>query len=64
MPYSAATAGSVRYGHNALVDFFAQDQYKVLDPNAVMLDDIAAAAPKVPVVELRSIMSELKNQAA
>jgi ATP-binding cassette subfamily F protein 3 len=46
----------VRYGHNALVDFFAQDQYKVLDPNAVMLDDIAAAAPKVPVVELRSLL--------
>src|SRR5215471_14219322 len=52
----APTSGTVRYGHNALVDFFAQDQYKVLDPNAVMLDDIAAAAPKVPVVELRSLL--------
>jgi len=52
----APTSGSVRLGHNALVDFFAQDQYKVLDPNAVMLDDIAAAAPKVPVVELRSLL--------
>jgi ATP-binding cassette subfamily F protein 3 len=51
-----ATSGTVRYGHNALVDFFAQDQYKVLDPNAVMLDDIAGAAPKVPVVELRSLL--------
>ena len=50
------TSGTVRYGHNALVDFFAQDQYKVLDPNAVMLDDIAGAAPKVPVVELRSLL--------
>jgi ATP-binding cassette subfamily F protein 3 len=50
------TSGAVRLGHNALVDFFAQDQYKVLDPNAVMLDDIAAAAPKVPVVELRSLL--------
>jgi len=52
----APTSGNVRLGHNALVDFFAQDQYKVLDPNAVMLDDIAAAAPKVPVVELRSLL--------
>jgi ATP-binding cassette subfamily F protein 3 len=52
----APTSGAVRYGHNALVDFFAQDQYKVLDPNAVMLDDIAGAAPKVPVVELRSLL--------
>ncbi len=39
-----------------LVDFFAQDQYKVLDPNAGMLDDISGAAPKVPVVELRSLL--------
>jgi len=50
------TAGTIREGHNVLTDFFAQDQYKVLDPNAVMLDDIAAAAPKVPVVELRSLL--------
>ncbi len=39
-----------------LTDFFAQDQYKVLDPNAGMLDDISGAAPKVPVVELRSLL--------
>ncbi|QNI36946.1 ribosomal protection-like ABC-F family protein [Edaphobacter albus] len=52
----APTSGTVRYGHNALVDFFAQDQYKVLDPNAEMLDDIAASSPKVPVVELRSLL--------
>lgn len=50
------TSGTVRYGHNAIVDFFAQDQYKVLDPNAEMLDDIAGIAPKVPVVELRSLL--------
>ncbi len=49
-------AGTIREGHNVLTDFFAQDQYKVLDPDAVMLDDIAAAAPKVPVVELRSLL--------
>src|ERR1700729_4202015 len=52
----AATSGNIRLGHNALVDFFAQDQYKVLDPNAGMLDDISGAAPKVPVVELRSLL--------
>jgi ATP-binding cassette subfamily F protein 3 len=50
------TAGTIREGHNVLTDFFAQDQYKVLDPAAGMLDDIAAAAPKVPVVELRSLL--------
>ena len=50
------TSGHVKLGHNALVDFFAQDQYKVLDPAAGMLDDISGAAPKVPVVELRSLL--------
>jgi ATP-binding cassette subfamily F protein 3 len=50
------TAGTVREGHNVLTDFFAQDQYKVLDGAAGMLDDISAAAPKVPVVELRSLL--------
>jgi ATP-binding cassette subfamily F protein 3 len=52
----APTSGTIRYGHNALVDFFAQDQYKVLDHNAEMLEDIAGASPKVPVVELRSLL--------
>ena len=50
------TAGTIREGHNVLTDFFAQDQYKVLDPKAVMMDDMAGAAPKVPVVELRSLL--------
>ena len=50
------TAGTIREGHNVLTDFFAQDQYKVLDPTAGMLDDISGAAPKVPVVELRSLL--------
>jgi ATP-binding cassette subfamily F protein 3 len=51
------TSGQVRLGHNVLADYFAQDQYKVLDPNAQMLDDInAGIAPKVPVVELRSLL--------
>jgi ATP-binding cassette subfamily F protein 3 len=50
------TSGQIKLGHNALVDFFAQDQYKVLDPNAGMLDDISAASPKVPVVDLRSLL--------
>ncbi len=50
------TGGTIREGHNVLTDFFAQDQYKVLDPAAGMLDDISGAAPKVPVVELRSLL--------
>ena len=50
------TGGAIKEGHNVLSDFFAQDQYKVLDPAAGMLDDISGAAPKVPVVELRSLL--------
>jgi len=50
------TSGTIRLGHNVLADYFAQDQYKVLDPDAVMLDDIAGIASKVPVVELRSLL--------
>ena len=50
------TAGTIKLGHNVLADYFAQDQYKVLDGNAKMLEDIAGIAPKVPVVELRSLL--------
>ncbi len=50
------TAGSVRLGHNVLADYFAQDQYKVLDGDAKMLDDITASAPKIPQVELRGLL--------
>ena len=52
----APTSGEIKLGHNALVDYFAQDQYKVLDGNAQMLDDMAGSAIKVPVVELRSLL--------
>jgi ATP-binding cassette subfamily F protein 3 len=52
----APTAGSVRLGHNVLSEYFAQDQYKVLDPEARMLDDIGRAARHVPEAELRSLL--------
>ena len=35
------TRGRVQLGHNAEPDYFAQDQYKELDPEARMLDDLA-----------------------
>ena len=50
------TSGEIKLGHNVLADYFAQDQYKVLDPAAKMLDDISAIAPKVPQTELRSLL--------
>ncbi|HEX4758947.1 MAG TPA: ABC-F family ATP-binding cassette domain-containing protein [Terracidiphilus sp.] len=50
------TAGTVRLGHNVVSEYFAQDQYKVLDPDARMLDDMSRAALKVPGSELRSLL--------
>lgn len=50
------TSGILRLGHNVLPDYFAQDQYKVLDPSARMLDDISRIAPRVPETDLRSLL--------
>ncbi|MGP8270111.1 MAG: ABC-F family ATP-binding cassette domain-containing protein [Terracidiphilus sp.] len=52
----APTAGQVKLGHNVVSEYFAQDQYKVLDGERRMLDDISAAAVKVPEVQLRSLL--------
>jgi ATP-binding cassette subfamily F protein 3 len=50
------TSGLLKMGHNVVADYFAQDQYKVLDPEARMLDDIGRTAPKVSETELRSLL--------
>jgi ATP-binding cassette, subfamily F, member 3 len=50
------TAGQIKLGHNVLPEYFAQDQYKVLDGEALMLDDISRMALKVPESELRSLL--------
>ena len=52
----APTSGQVKLGHNVVSEYFAQDQYKVLNGDARMLDDISRAAMKVPEVELRSLL--------
>jgi ATP-binding cassette subfamily F protein 3 len=52
----APTTGTLKLGHNVLAEYFAQDQYKVLDPSAHMLSDIGSIAPKVPQTELRSLL--------
>jgi len=50
------TSGEYRLGHNAEVDYFAQDQYKELDPDARMLDDLQGEAPRSTNTELRSLL--------
>ncbi|HEY6348037.1 MAG TPA: ABC-F family ATP-binding cassette domain-containing protein [Candidatus Angelobacter sp.] len=51
-----ATGGQVRLGHNVEVDYFAQDQYKALNPDARMLDDLFEVAPRSSQTELRSLL--------
>src|SRR5436305_4173333 len=50
------TSGSYEVGHNVERDYFAQDQYKALDPQARMLDDLFEAAPRSTQTELRSLL--------
>jgi ATP-binding cassette subfamily F protein 3 len=50
------SAGEYRLGHNAQVDYFAQDQYKELDPDARMLDDLQGIAPRSSNTELRNLL--------
>src|SRR5580704_12891934 len=50
------SSGEYRLGHNAEVDYFAQDQYKELDPNARLLDDLQYQAPRSSNTELRSLL--------
>jgi ATP-binding cassette subfamily F protein 3 len=50
------SSGEYTLGHNAQPDYFAQDQYKVLDPESSILDDLATVAPRASNTELRSIL--------
>jgi ATP-binding cassette subfamily F protein 3 len=50
------TAGEYVLGHNAQPDYFAQDQYKELDPDAKLLDDLGTVAPRATNTELRTIL--------
>ncbi|MGA8025677.1 MAG: ABC-F family ATP-binding cassette domain-containing protein [Bryobacteraceae bacterium] len=48
--------GEYVLGHNVEPDYFAQDQYKELDANARVLDDVGAAAPRTTETELRNLL--------
>ena len=50
------TAGSYKLGHNVSVAYFAQDQYKELDPNARLLDDLSSVGVKATITELRTLL--------
>jgi ATP-binding cassette, subfamily F, member 3 len=50
------TAGEYLLGHGVEADYFAQDQYKELDPDARLLDDLASVAPRATNTELRTLL--------
>src|SRR5205809_1842200 len=50
------TAGEYQLGHSVQADYFAQDQYKELNPDARILDDLGALSPRSTQTELRSLL--------
>jgi ATP-binding cassette, subfamily F, member 3 len=50
------SSGEYKLGHNVEVDYFAQDQYKELDPDARVLDDLWSLAPQCGQTELRNLL--------
>jgi ATP-binding cassette subfamily F protein 3 len=50
------TRGEFKLGHNVEADYFAQDQYKELNPDARMIDDLGNASPASTQTELRSLL--------
>src|SRR5256884_5516050 len=50
------TQGEFRLGHNAQPDYFAQDQYKELSPDARILDDLGQISTRSTQTELRSLL--------
>src|SRR5213082_4032739 len=50
------SAGAYRLGHNVQADYFAQDQYKELDQDARIFDDLAELSPRCTQTELRSLL--------
>ncbi len=51
-----ATSGTIKLGHQVDVDYFAQDQYKELDTDTRMLDDIERYSPLSTQTELRNLL--------
>src|SRR2546421_5991429 len=50
------TQGEFRLGHNSQPDYFAQDQYKELNPDARILDDLGQISTRSTQTGLRSLL--------
>ncbi len=52
----ALTAGEYKLGHNVQPDYFAQDQYKELNPDSRVIDDLGNLSPRSTETELRTLL--------
>jgi ATP-binding cassette subfamily F protein 3 len=52
----ALTQGEYKLGHNAEPGYFAQDQYKELDTNARVLEDLGEFSPASTQTDLRNLL--------
>ena len=50
------SAGEYKLGHEVHLDYFAQDQYKELDPEARILDDLGEISAASTQTQLRSLL--------
>ena len=50
------TTGDYQIGHNVELDYFAQDQYKELETESRLFDDLRSAAPRSTETELRNLL--------
>jgi ATP-binding cassette subfamily F protein 3 len=50
------SAGEYKLGHNVQFDYFAQDQYKELDQQARMIDDLGRVSPSSRETDLRNLL--------
>lgn len=50
------TGGARKVGYRVGIDYFAQDQYKELDPDAILIDDLVAHAPLMGESEMRGLL--------
>src|SRR5581483_4010398 len=52
----APTAGEYKLGHNVQADYFAQDQYKELDGDSRIVDDLGRVSPQSRETDLRNLL--------
>src|SRR5437868_13098581 len=50
------TTGEYKLGHNVQPDYFAQDQYKELNPDSRVIDDLGNLSPRSTETELRTLL--------